>query len=309
MASYVEFKPVGETTCGAPLNVRADVLALRDEIVANRRWFHAHPELSFQEVKTAARVAELLRSYGLTEVFEGCGRTGVVGVIRGGAGAGPCVALRADMDALPVTETSDIPFKSQNEGVMHACGHDGHVAGLLAAARVLHEGRARLAGTVKLLFQPAEEGYGGAKEMIDDGVLEDGRGWGPRVDLVYGLHLWSYQPTGVIACCHGPVMAASDKITITVHGKGGHGAAPQGTVDAIVEAAHLVTAMQTIVSRNKDPLDAGVVTVGKIEGGYGYKCVLKGGGRARGRDVVRSGGKRHGNAAYAAGQRCLTVFS
>jgi amidohydrolase len=125
---------------------------------SNRRWFHANPELSFQEVKTAAKVAELLRSYGITELWEGVGRTGVVALIRGGAGAGPCIGLRADMDALPLQETGDCPFISQNKGVMHACGHDGHMSMLLAAARVLHEGRAGMRGTVKLIFQPAEEG-------------------------------------------------------------------------------------------------------------------------------------------------------
>lgn len=270
MASYIPYSPSTESTVTAPITVRAEVLALQEEIIANRRWFHAHPELSFQEVKTAAKVAELLRSYGITEIWEGVGRTGIVALIRGGA-PGPCVGLRADMDGLPLTETADIPYKSQNEGVMHACGHDGHIAGLLAAAKVLFASRDKLAGTVKLIFQPAEEGLGGAREMIKDGVLEDGK-FGPKLDVVYGLHLWSYQPTGAVCCQHGPVMAASDRFEIHVKGKGGHGAAPQGTVDAIVEAAHLVTALQTIVSRNKDPLDAGVVTVGKIEGGYNCAC-------------------------------------
>ena len=268
-----EYAPAGDkqSTISAPLAIRAEVLAIQDEIVANRRWFHAHPELSFQEVKTAAKVAELLRSYGITEIWEGVGRTGVVGLIRGGK-PGPCVGLRADMDALPVTETAEIPFKSVNEGVMHACGHDGHMAGLLAAAKILYANRSELAGTVKLLFQPAEEGFGGAREMIKDGVLADGP-FGPAVDIVYGLHLWSYQSTGSVQCQHGPVMAASDKFEIEVKGKGGHGAAPQGTVDAIVEAAHLVTALQTIVSRNKDPLETGVVTVGTINGGFGYNII------------------------------------
>ena len=241
------------------------MFALRDEAVANRRWFHAHPELSFQEVATAAKVAELLRSIGITELWERVGRTGVVAVIRGGA-PGPCIALRADMDGLPIVETADIPYKSTNEGVMHACGHDGHMAGLLATAKVLHEGRATLAGTVKLLFQPAEEGFGGAKEMIADGCLNDGP-FGPAVDQVYGLHIWSHNPVGVVACSHGPVMAASDKFEIDVRGKGGHGAAPHKTVDAVVEAAHLVTVLQSVVSRSLDPLESRCARAGSRGGG------------------------------------------
>lgn len=166
-------------------------------------------------------------------------------VIPGGR-PGPCIALRADMDALPLEETATVPYRSTAPGVMHACGHDGHMAGLLAVARILHGRRAGLAGSVKLLFQPAEEGFGGAREMIGAGCLEAGRGLGPGVAEVYGLHLWSYDPLGSAACDHGPVMAASDKFSIAVCGVGGHGAAPRGTVDAIVEAAALVTALQVV---------------------------------------------------------------
>lgn len=238
----------------------------RDEINANRRWFHENPELSFQEIKTAAKIVEILKSYGISEIWEGIGRTGIVALIRG-ALDGPCIALRADMDALPITETANIPYKSKNIGVMHACGHDGHMAGLLAAARVLNEQKARMAGVVKLIFQPAEEGYAGAPEMIKDGCLEEGP-QGPRVDFIYGLHLWSSKShvqtsngltsiiftvsdLGKVGCKEGPVMAASDKFSIDVKGKGGHGAMPAGTVDAVVEAAAVVTALQTVVSRNK----------------------------------------------------------
>ena len=169
---------------GAALILRPEIVALREEIISNRRHFHAHPELAFQEHATSARIAELLRSYGLTEVWTGVARTGVVAVIRGDH-AGPCVALRADMDALPLEETADIPFRSTNPGVMHACGHDGHVSGLLAVARVLQGSRARLHGSVKLLFQPAEEDVGGAAEMIAEGCLAEGS-LGPAVDHVYG---------------------------------------------------------------------------------------------------------------------------
>lgn len=184
-----------DSTCKGPVSILSEVSALQSEVVSNRRWFHAHPELSFQEVNTASKIADLLRSYGIVEVFENVGRTGVVGLIRG-SGNGPCVALRADIDALPITETADIDYKSVNVGVMHACGHDGHITGLLAAAKVLNEEKDRLKGVVKLLFQPAEEGYGGAKVMIEDGCLEDGP-FGPKVDSVYGLHIWS----GTLRCC------------------------------------------------------------------------------------------------------------
>ena len=273
-----------------PFTALPAVRALYADMVRDRRHLHAHPELSFQEHETAAYVAAQLRAYGIAEVVEGVGRTGVVALVRGGAGAGPCIALRADMDALPLTESGDCPFISQRAGVMHACGHDGHMAMLLAAARVLHEGRAGMRGTVKLVFQPAEEGYGGAREMIADGVLESaeeagaaggggGSGGGgskrlgPRVDAIYGAHLWSYDALGRVGARKGPMMAASDKFEINVLGKGGHGAAPQSTVDAVVVAANVVTTLQSVVSRSKDPLDAGVLTCGTINGGFGYNII------------------------------------
>lgn len=259
------------TTCDHSLNIIEEIFNLRDEIVENRRWFHAHPELSFQEVNTAARIVDHLRSYGITEIYERIGKTGVVAIIRGSSD-GPCIALRADIDALPIQETAEILYKSTNDGVMHACGHDGHIASLLAAAKVLFKQRRNITGIVKLIFQPAEEGYAGALAMVKDGVLE-GDSCGPRVDSIYGIHLWSPDPVGTIGCREGPIMAASDRFKITVKGKGGHGAMPQGTVDAIVEAASVVQALQTIVSRNMDPLESGVVTCGTINGGYGYNIV------------------------------------
>lgn len=251
-------------------NLLPEVEKLRDEIIENRRYFHMYPEVAFKEFKTAEKVAELLRSYGITEVFEKIGQTGVVGIIRG-AFPGPCIGLRADMDALPIQETATIPHASKNAGVMHACGHDGHMAGLLAAAKILNSQKDSLAGVIKLVFQPAEEGLGGARDMIKDGVLEDT--CGPKVDVIYGLHLWSMGAMGIIECQGGPVMAASDRFDIDVKGKGGHGAAPQGTVDAIVEAAALVSALQTVVSRNKDPMENGVLTVATISGGYNYNII------------------------------------
>jgi amidohydrolase len=177
------------STCVDPVNILPEVHDLWSEVVETRRWFHANPELSFKEFNTGAKIAELLRSYGITEIYDGCAKTGLVAMIRGGRD-GPCIALRADIDALPVIETADVQYKSKNVGAMHACGHDGHITGLLMAAKVLHAERASLKGSVKLLFQPAEEGYGGAKVMVDDGCMEDGR-FGPRVDSVYGIHLWS----------------------------------------------------------------------------------------------------------------------
>lgn len=176
------------------------------------------------------------------------------------------------MDALPLTETADVPYRSQNPGVMHACGHDGHMSSLLAAAKVLMANRSRLKGVVKLVFQPAEEGHGGAPEMIKDGCLEEGP-QGPRVDCIYGIHLWSPIKMSHVACKDGPMMASSDKFEIDVRGSGGHGAMPQGTVDAIVEAAHVVTSLQTIVSRNVSPMENGVVTCGTINGGYGHNII------------------------------------
>ena len=189
MTSVLEQLENSPSTSTEKINYLPEVYAIAPEIIANRRWFHANPELSFQEHKTAAKVVEILKSYGITEIFEGIGQTGVVALIRGGE-EGPCIALRADMDALPLQETADVDYRSQNDGVMHACGHDGHISGLLAAAKVLFNERQNLRGVVKLFFQPAEEGYGGAPAMIKDGCMEEGR-MGPAVDFVYGIHLWS----------------------------------------------------------------------------------------------------------------------
>jgi amidohydrolase len=188
-----------DSTAKDEVFILPEVAELFEEMVQNRRWFHSYPELSFQEVNTAAKIAEILRSYGIEEIYEQVGRTGVVGLIRGGAGEGPTVALRADIDGLPILEIADIDYVSQNKGVMHACGHDGHITELLAATKILLRQRDQFRGIIKLIFQPAEEGYGGAREMIKDGVLEEGP-FGPRVDEIYGIHLW----TGIFnsdRCC------------------------------------------------------------------------------------------------------------
>ncbi|HXW77407.1 MAG TPA: M20 family metallopeptidase [Candidatus Eremiobacteraceae bacterium] len=234
--------------------------ALMHDVIAVRRDLHRHPELGFEEVRTARIVADRLTRLGY-EVRTGVGQTGVVGVLHTGR-PGKTILLRADMDALPILEQSEVEFASVNDGKMHACGHDGHVAILLGAAQLIADRRAELCGTIVLCFQPAEEGKGGAKAMIEDGVLDS-----PRVDRVYGLHLLSQAPSGVIRVRPGPVMASSDSIEITVRGRGGHGAAPHETVDPIVTAAQFINGVQTVVSRKVEPIEPAVVTIGAISGG------------------------------------------
>ena len=247
-----------------PIYIRPEIAQIENEIIATRRDIHQHPELGFQEKRTAALVAERLTSYGM-EVQTGIGKTGVVGTLTG-MQSGPMIALRADMDALPIQETGALEYKSVNDGIMHACGHDGHVAALLGTAKVLSDKRDKLQGSVRFVFQPAEEGEGGAQFMIEDGCLQD-------VTEIYGLHFWNFQPYGVVGIQSGPVMAAADKFYITIKGIGGHGAAPQGTVDTIVVGSQLVTALQTIVSRNTNPLESTVVSVGKFEAGSNFNII------------------------------------
>lgn len=239
----------------------ADAEALRDEIVAIRRDLHMHPELGFQEVRTARVVADKLGELGY-EVVTGVGKTGVVGLLSGEQPGERTVLLRFDMDALPIQEENDVPYRSQTPGVMHACGHDAHVAVGLGVAKVLMQHRDKLPGTVKLMFQPAEEGLGGAHAMINDGVLK-----GPDVDVALGLHVSSLFPTGKVVVRSGALLAASDRFDILVKGRGGHGAHPEQTIDAVLVAAQIVVALQTIVARNVNPEDVGVVTVGAIHAG------------------------------------------
>ncbi|MBX3000437.1 MAG: amidohydrolase [Caldilineaceae bacterium] len=241
----------------------ADAEALTEELIAIRRDLHMHPELGFEEVRTAGIVADRLNSLGY-EVVAGVGKTGVVGLLQGGQPGERTVLLRFDMDALPIDEANDVPYRSQTRGVMHACGHDAHVAIGLGVANVLAKHRDQLPGTIKLMFQPAEEGLGGALAMIADGVLDR---IGPPVDRALGLHVSSQHPLGTAAMRIGPMMAAGARFTITVHGKGGHGARPNETVDAVVVAAQIVNMLQTIISRNLDPEDIGVVSVGSIHAG------------------------------------------
>ncbi len=225
-----------------------------------RRDFHRWPELGFQEVKTSERVAKILSEYGL-EVTRGLAKTGVVGLLDSGR-PGRTVALRADMDALPITEATGFPFASENEGVMHACGHDGHMTAVLGATALLAGRRGEWEGRVKLIFQPAEEMLGGGREMCEGGVLKS-----PDVESIYGLHLWPWLPKGEIAIIDGAAMAAFDEFEIEVLGRSAHGASPHMGVDALVTAARLVDALQHVVAREVDPQDPVVVTVGEIEGG------------------------------------------
>ena len=233
---------------------------LHAEIVGWRRDIHAHPELRFEEHRTAALVAEQLRGFGCDEVVTGVGKTGVVGVIRGQQNTtGMTIGFRADMDALPLQEITDLPHASTHPGKMHACGHDGHTAILLGTAKYLAETR-NFDGTVVLIFQPAEEGGGGAKAMIADGMMDR---W--NIQEVYGMHNWPGQPVGSFSIRSGPFFAATDTFEIHLIGKGGHAAKPQETVDTTVLASHLVLALQTIASRNVDPTEQIVVSVTSIE--------------------------------------------
>ncbi|MBQ7544474.1 MAG: amidohydrolase [Synergistaceae bacterium] len=239
-----------------------------EQVKAWRRDIHAHPELSQHEERTSGLVAGVLEGLGL-EVRRNVGGFGVVGVLRGKE-EGRTVALRADMDALPLTEATGLPFASENDGVMHACGHDTHTAMLLGTACVLSEMRSELRGNVKFIFQPAEElnPVGGAPGMIADGVLEN-----PHVDAMFALHVWPACGTGTIAIRSGAVMAASDRIFITVKGRTAHGSRPDQGLDAIVAAAHVITGLQSIVSRSLSPLDSAVLTIGTIHGGNRYNVI------------------------------------
>lgn len=251
-------------------SVRPAVAALTDRMVETRRDLHRHPELGMEEVRTGGIVERRLGELGYETAR--AATTGVVGVLtgEGGEGRGKTLAYRADMDALPLEEISDAPYRSRNPGRMHACGHDGHTAILLGFAEYMAAHRDRFGGSLKLLFQPAEEGPGGAKPMIEDGVLE-----APRVDAVVGLHLWNNFPLGRVGVVSGAVMASADEFVFTVVGKGGHGALPHQTIDAIVVAAHVVTGLQTIVSRTVDPTQPAVVTIGKISGGSNFNIIAQ----------------------------------
>lgn len=238
---------------------------------AMRRDFHKHPELGFNEIRTGGIVAKELESLGL-EVTKGVGKTGVVGLLEGKK-PGPTILLRFDMDALPITEDTGAEYSSVNNGVMHACGHDGHTAIGLTVAKILNEYKDNLAGTIKFCFQPSEEGtngedVGGALMMIRDGVMES-----PKVEKTLSLHLWNDKPLGWIHVAAGPVFAGAELFIVKLTGKGGHGAAPETTIDPVVCAAQIVTALQTVVSRNIDPLKPAVISVTSIHAGTAFNVI------------------------------------
>jgi hippurate hydrolase len=247
------------------MTIDPQIARLHGEMTAWRRDLHAHPELGFEEARTSGIVADRLESFGL-EVHRGVGRTGVVGVLRAGSGKAT-LGLRADMDALPIEEANHFEHRSRHAGRMHACGHDGHTTMLLGAAKALAASR-NFDGTVNFIFQPAEEGLGGARAMIEDRLFERF-----PCEAVFGMHNRPSLPVGSFAVRAGPMMAAGGFFDITIHGKGAHGARPEAGVDPVIVAAHIATALQTIVSRNVAPLDTAVVSVTKIQGGDAYNVI------------------------------------
>jgi len=254
----------------------------RDSLIATRRDIHQHPELGFEEIRTATLIADRLRSLDY-QVTPGIGKTGVVALKKNaGRDGGRCVLLRADMDALPVDEANVVPYRSKHPGKMHACGHDGHVAIGLEVARRLAP--LELSGSVKFAFQPAEEASNGAQAMIGDGVLET-----PTVHAAFGIHLWNDLPVGSIAIMPGPVMASVDQFEIEILGRGGHAAAPHQTIDPVLIAAHVITGLQSLVSRRRDPLDHVVVSVTEVHAGRAFNVIPA---RADLRGTVRTFGGR-----------------
>jgi len=245
---------------------KTDAEPLRQQLVEWRRDFHRYPERGFQEHRSAGLIADCLRKLGY-QVQTGIATTGVVGSLEG-TRPGPVIMARFDMDALPITEENKTDYASQNHGVMHACGHDAHMAIGLGVATLMARQQDKIAGTLKLVFQPAEEGGNGAKAMIEENVLEN-----PRPDIFLATHVWNEMPVGTIDVTPGAIMAAAEKWYCTVQGKGGHGAAPHQAADPIVAAAQIVTALQTIVSRDVDPLEAAVVSVGSIHGGDAFNVI------------------------------------
>ena len=273
----------GKGTPSREQQIAQSAEALRAKLIEQRRDFHMHPELSNREERTSRIVAERLRAMGLDEVKTGVGKYGVVALLKGSK-PGPVVAVRADMDALPIQETNDVPYKSLVPGVKHACGHDVHTTVELGVAEVLSKMRDQISGSIKFIFQPAEEGApqgeeGGAALMIKEGALEN-----PRPSAIFGLHTGAFE-VGQIAYHSGAAMASSDRFTITIRGKKAHGAQPQLGVDAVVIAAECVTALQTIRSRRTDPLEPLVITVGTINGGDRYNII---GGEVRMEGTMRT---------------------
>jgi amidohydrolase len=248
------------------IDFRAEAEAMRDRLIAWRRDFHRHPELAFEEHRTAGLVAQHLDELGY-QVETGVAQTGVIGLLEG-ASPGPVVMLRFDMDALEVSEATGAAYASQVPGRMHACGHDAHVAIGMGLAQLLADRRGEIAGTVKLVFQPAEEGGRGAEVMVREGVMEN-----PAPDVFLAMHVWIDKPVGTANVTPGPAMAAAEEFSCTIYGEGGHGAAPHQTVDPIAAAAQVITALQTVVSRNVAPLEEAVISVGAIHGGDVFNVI------------------------------------
>jgi amidohydrolase len=239
---------------------------MRDWLIEIRRTIHRHPELGFEEVETSQLVSKCLRRFGL-DVEEGRGKTGVVGLLKG-KGPKRTVAIRADMDALPLDEANQVPYASEIKGKMHACGHDAHVAILLGVAKFFSSIKEKVKGNIKWVFQPAEEGLGGGKVMVEEGVLEN-----PKVDAIFGAHVFPFLPIGKVGIYEREGLAAVDRFAIKIIGKGGHGAYPQLSKDPILAAGHLITQIHSIVSRNIHPLDSAVVTIGKVNGGTAFNII------------------------------------
>ena len=244
------------------------ILDLKDEIILVRRDFHMNPELGMEEVRTARVVAEKLESLGL-EVTTQVGETGVVGMLEG-SGPGKTLLLRADMDALPILEENNVPYRSKVDGIMHACGHDGHMACLLAVAKILSANRQAFAGRIKFVFQPGEEGFAGARKMIEDGVLEN-----PAVDAAFGLHVTSELPCGIVGVRSGSMMACMDHFTYRIKGKGGHAAQPEEGIDAIQMSVQLISALHNIPCREVSQMKPLLVHVGTINGGEAFNVVAE----------------------------------
>jgi amidohydrolase len=256
--------------------IRLAIHALQPQLVEWRRHLHQRPELGFKEQLTAEFISQKLQEWGFEQTLDpsvplryqtGIAKTGIVATISSNC-PGPVFGIRADMDALPIQEENDVPYRSQHDGMMHACGHDGHTAIALGTAYYLAHHREDFAGTVKIIFQPAEEGPGGAKPMIEEGVLKN-----PDVEAMIGLHLWNNLPLGTVGVRSGALMAAVECFNCNIFGKGGHGAMPHQTVDSIVVSAQIVNALQTIVARNVDPIDSAVVTVGTLHAGTALNVI------------------------------------
>jgi len=247
-------------------NLRKEIEGMKEWLVEIRRRIHMYPELGFEEFETSKLISDWLERFGF-EVKRGVARTGVVGLLRGKKG-GKTVAIRADMDALQMDEANQVSYASKKKGKMHACGHDAHVAILLGVAKLISSVKDRVIGNIKWIFQPAEEGGGGGKMMVEEGVLEN-----PKVDAIFGAHVFPFLPIGKVGVYEREGLASADRFTITIIGKGGHAASPHVTKDPILASGHLITQIHSIVSRNIDPLDSAVVTIGKVSGGTAFNII------------------------------------